>query len=109
MAFFEIPTDTVLAHYSEEVDLDGATFTLLFLFNDREGFWYLDIFDLLGARIRSGIKITTGTPLLRLVTLAIRPPGEILAIDATGEDKEAGLGDLGDSVTLTYTEEASLP
>lgn len=109
MAVLEIPTDTTLAHYSEQVELDGASFTLRFLFNDREGFWYFDLFDLLGARVRSGIKVTTGTPLLRLVANAIRPPGEIVAIDTTGEDVEAGLGDLGDTVTLTYTEESSLP
>jgi hypothetical protein len=109
MATLEVPTSTTLANYSEQVSLDGATFTLSFIFNAREGFWYLDIFDLLGNRVRSGIKVVINTPLLRLVAAIEAPPGELLAVETTGDDLEAGLTDLGDSATLIYIEAESVP
>jgi hypothetical protein len=46
--------------------------------------------------------------LLRLDQSSDRPPGEIMAIDPTGQDNEAGLEELGDIVTLTYIEEESV-
>lgn len=106
MSTLEIPTSTTLANYSEQVTLDGATFTLSFLFNAREGFWYLDIFDLQGNRIRSGIKIVINFPLLRLIASLDAPPGELIAVDPTGADLEPGLTDLGDAATLVYVEAA---
>lgn len=104
MAVLEIPTSTELALYDQEVELDAAVFAMRFAFNAREGFWYLDLDDADGNPIRSGIKLVISTPLLRLVTGETRPPGEMLVLDTTSTDTEAGLGDLGADALLLYQE-----
>lgn len=104
MATLEIPTSTTLALYRQQVELDSAVFLMSFRFNAREGFWYLDIDDVDGVPVRSGIKLVVSIPLLRLVTAATRPLGEMVVIDTTSTDAEAGLGDLGADSLLTYEE-----
>ena len=110
MATILIPTaqdDT--ANYEQQVDLDGTTYKLVFEFNVRDGFWYLDILTPTDTPIRHGIKIVSDFPLLRLITGADRPPGEAVAADPSNSGVEAGLNDLGGAVQLVYIEEVSLP
>lgn len=106
MATVIIPTSTELALYFQNVELDATVFQLVFRFNDREGFWYLDINDVEGNRIRSGIKLVVAFPLLRLIAQTPRPEGEMVVVDTTSSDAEAGLNDLGGTSLLAY-EEAS--
>lgn len=108
MATVIVPTKTDLAIYREQVDLEGVTYTLDFQYNSREGAWYFDLLDAEGTAIRPGVKVVVGVPLLRLVQGAARPAGEMLALDQSGEDEEAGLEDLGDRVLLTYAEAADV-
>lgn len=108
MAIVEIPTSTELANYRFTIELDETVFELVFSFNQRDNHWYFDVRDVEGNTLRAGIKVVTGFPLLRLDKSIDRPRGEILAVDPTAEDLEAGLTDLGDTVRLTYVEEESL-
>jgi hypothetical protein len=108
MAILTIPTSTTLANYRFSIELDEVVFELVFSFNPRDDHWYFDLYDETGTLLRAGLKAVTGTPLLRLIKSIDRPDGEILAVDPTGDDLEAGLTDLGDAVTLTYVEEVSL-
>lgn len=105
----EIPTDTTLATYVFSVELDRIVFGLRLQFNERDQSWFFDLLTAEGVPIRQGIKIVTNFPLLRLISAAERPPGEIFAIDTTGEDKRAGLADLGDQVKLVYYDESEVP
>lgn len=97
-----VPTRTDLSIYRERVDLEGLSFIVDFQFNSREGFWYFDLLDVDEVPIKAGVKVVTGAPLLRLISDARRPPGELLATDQTGEDREAGREDLGGDVLLVY-------
>ncbi len=108
MSTLTVPTRTDLGAYTFQVELDSLVYRFAFQFNDREGFWYLSIADESGVAIRSGIKVVVNTPLFRLIASEDAPPGELLAIDTTNADNEPGLTDLGESVLLTYVEEASL-
>ena len=106
MATIQIPTRTDLGLYRMEVDLEGETFRLDFQFNEREGAWYFDLADEAGNPIRSGLKVVTGFPLTRLIRDLRRPKGELVAVDTTGQSREAVLDTLGSEVVLTYVDAA---
>jgi len=109
MATRIIPTRGDIGAYFFQVELDKKVFGLAFQFNAREGNWYFDLQDALGNRIRSGVKVVSGFPFLQRVTNLNRPPGEVIAIDTTGNDLDPDLADLGSKVLLAYEEEVSLP
>lgn len=110
MATVNVPTRTSPLEYREQVTLDGIVFTLLFTYNLREDFWYLDLLDSSDVPVKQGIKLVTGFSLLRLVAdTTIRPPGGLVAVDPTGQDREPGRETLGTDSILIYIEEADLP
>lgn len=108
MATLRMPSRTDLAYYDMTVDLDGVTYAMTFRFNGRDGYWYMDIADIDGVPIRSGIRVVLGADFLRLLRDQRTPPGLMAALDGTGRGLEAGLEDLGRSVLLLYVESASL-
>jgi hypothetical protein len=108
VAVFTIPVRADLAIHAFQTELDGAVYELGLIYNSREGFWYLTVRDEAGNDIRSGLKIATGTFLLRLVRDLRRPPGDIHPLDTTGQGLEAGQDELGEEVLLTYLDEAEL-
>ncbi len=107
MALRTIPTRTDLANYRQTVELDGVVFEMAFEFNDRDGHWYFDLGDEAGVILRHGIKVVTNFPLLRQDAQRARPPGDIMAIDPSAADFDAGISDLGGAILLTYIEEVS--
>lgn len=109
MATRIIPTRGDLGAYFFQIELDRIVFTLAFQFNQREGFWYFNILDIDGVPVRTGIKVISNFPLTRLITIQSRPPGEIIALDTTGQGVEATLESLGSEVLLAYEEAASVP
>lgn len=108
MATLRLPTRTDLVYYDMTVDLDGVTYLMTFRFNARDGFWYMDIADIEGAPIRTGIRIVLGADFLRLVRDIRKPPGLMAAVDTTGQGNEAGLEGLGRAVRMLYVESSSL-
>lgn len=108
MAIFQIPTFTDPANYQMTIDLDGTIFGLIFIYNPRDAHWRVDIEDESGVRIRSGLKLVTGWPVLNNWRAQNRPHGELIMIDPGGEDREADLNAIGQTIFLTYIEEASL-
>ena len=110
MAVVSIPTRTDLLEYREQITLDGILFRLLFKYNTRDDFWYVDLRDASDVPIKVGIKLLTGFSLLRLVAdTNIRPSGTCVMLDPTDEDKEAGQLTLGVDASLLYVEETDLP
>jgi len=109
MAIVTIPTRTDLGAYTFQVELDGAVYNFIFQFNDRESYWYFSILDESGNILRSGIKVTSNWSLLRLLIEVTAPPGVLLAVEPTDKDFDPNFDDLGDTVFLTYVEEASVP
>ena len=101
MAVSIIPTRSDIAAYFFKVRLDDVLFQLAFQHNNREDRWYLDLRTADGVPIRSGIKLVSNFPLLRLVAQASRPPGELVVIN-TVSDNDPALRDLGDLIKLAY-------
>lgn len=89
--------------YTMRVTLDGETFTLRFDYSGREDRWYLTVIDATGARVRSGMKITTNWNTLRLCQRGNRPKGILMFADPRRADAPApAFADLGRSVALYY-------
>ena len=90
-----IPTDTSLATYTFSVEIELIVFLFRFQFNERDQSWFFDILTADGDPIRQGVKVVTNFPLLARIARLDRPPGEIVAVDTTGEDRRAVIGELG--------------
>ncbi len=105
-----VQIDTLQNHpsYEQETELDGAIYRLLFRWNEREEKWYLTIKTVDGDVILS-TKIVSNWPLLRTLVHPSRPPGELVAVDVSGElGTDAGLTELGGRVLLLYYEGADI-
>ena len=68
-----------------EVSLAGDTFGLLITWNDRAGYWVLDIKDSEGDVILAGIRMVINYPLLRGYVYENLPQGEMYVV---GNDPE---------------------
>lgn len=106
MTAFLIPVSTDPA-FTQRSKLDGTEYELYFEWNERDGRWFFSISDSTGDRIASGIKVVADWPLIHRVRDARRPPGEIVAIDSTGNGEPPGRDDLGARVKIYYYDEAS--
>jgi hypothetical protein len=102
-----IPTPSDVDSFTQLTSLDGASFELRFRWNPRAAGWFLDVFDAGGEAIVLGVRIVVSWPLLRRVTHAGRPAGEIMAVDTTGGG-DPGRDDLGSRVVLKYFDAASV-
>lgn len=88
--------------------LDGIDYQFVFQFNEREGFWYVDINDVEGNPIRSGIKIVANFPLLLFCQCMVRPAGEPACLNTEDEPVDPGLEELGVDAILCYIDEEGL-
>lgn len=87
--------------------LDGKNYQASFQYNDREGFWYFDLLDDEGTAIRSGIKVVSNYPIIRLCKSTDRPPGDLMFLDTRVEPADAGLEELGEEVVFAYEESST--
>lgn len=105
-----IPNRTDLTAYTERVLLDGVSYDLEFLWNDRDNSWNMTVYDSAtavntdGSRdaIVAGIPVHVGWPLLRQYVVTNKPAGEIVALDTSGKDLDPGVNELGSRVVLVY-------
>ena len=104
-----IPTRTDLGIYQFSIELEGVIFIFRMIYNTRDASWFFDLLDIDSEPISLGVKCVTNFPLLRLVVDARRPAGELYVVDTTGEDRRAGLEDLGDGLSLVYFDSTEVP
>lgn len=109
-----------LNDYTQVTTLDGKDYLLRFMFNDREGKWYMHLHDEDDVPIVQGVKVVPGISLLRKVVDSRRPAGVLIARDLTvrevtafggGEqvlEEDPGLTDLGENVRIYYFPEDEL-
>lgn len=94
--------------YEQVTTLDGTTYRLRFIWNQRSEFWTLNLYDVEGDPIVTGIKIVNDIDLLKRQTKDTIPPGAIVAIDTNDTGVPPGLEDLGSRILLVYYEESEL-
>jgi hypothetical protein len=104
MALIIIPTSITKSNYVQNTTLDGVEYVLRFRWNQRESKWYLAIELPDETVLVAGIKVVADWPLLKMQTSELLPPGELFAVDSTGQETDPGLRDLGERVTLFYFE-----
>lgn len=111
MPFFIVPTENApaLKFFDLVVDLDGSDYQLIFRYNERENFWYIDVLDAAGNPIRNGLKCVINWPLLRRCVLESRPPGSLMVLDARTEPAETGLDNFGSLAELIYADASEIP
>jgi hypothetical protein len=97
-----IPFEPSTPFYTFACTLAGTQYQFNVRWNTRVGAWYFDLGRDDGTTIVHGIKIVLGVALGRRSTDADFPPGLIFATDTSGEDREAGLDDLGTRVVVTF-------
>lgn len=99
-----IPCRPDLTHYSLQVVLSGATHTLEFHWNTREGAWYMDVRNEdESVSYCEGAKVVIGWFLGRRSTEFRKSGlGLFMALDTSGQDKDPEIADLGDRVMLAY-------
>jgi hypothetical protein len=96
-------------HYSFQCELDGVTYTFEVIWNDRDGFWYMQVGDSTENPLVGAIKLVLGKSLLqRFPGNAALPPGFLTCVDTSGQQADAGLADLGSRVQVWYYTQADL-
>ena len=101
MAAQVFPTRNDIGRYFMRLELDGVVFGFDFRFNVRDGRWYYDLLDADGVAIRSGLKIVSNWPTLRIMTQQGRPAGDVFAVRPNGTD-DPDRDTLGVESFLTY-------
>jgi hypothetical protein len=89
--------------------LEGVQYGFRARWNARDAAWYFDIADAQQQPIANGIKIVLGCILGQ--SFSFFEPftlGNFLAIDTSGEDREATFDDLGTRVVVVYYTTADL-
>jgi len=90
-----IPTVVGSPDYTLRTRLDGREYNLRFLWNQREGRWYLNISDDSDTPIVSGQKLVCNWPLLRFYQYDKRvPPGDLRVISLSADGSPPGWEDL---------------
>lgn len=107
-----IPTRSDSPSFVETVSIGDTTYRLAFSWNEREGFWYMDISTDDDDPILLGLKLVANWELMRRFADERLPDGQILVLDQSGRDEDPGRNDLGDRVILVFAtndEIAALP
>lgn len=91
------------AYTTQRIALDGRVYTMRLAWNAYAESWFLSLADDQDEPIVTGLRVVTNWPLLRFYRYDERvPPGEIVAMDLTGNDAPPGYDELGKRVTLNY-------
>lgn len=89
---------------TQRVALDGVVYTLRIYWSQRCSCWHMDMSDVDGVPILSGLRLVTGWPLLyRYRHLAV-PPGEVYFLDLRDESGLPTLEDMGARYRLYYVD-----
>jgi hypothetical protein len=98
----EIPLRGDMPHYTFEVELEGAVYGFDFRWNERAEGWFVGMYNSRGEPLAVGKRLVVAFPLFARHKGPDFPPGMLIAVDTTGEDRDPGLNDLGSRVKLYY-------
>lgn len=98
-----VPLTSDVENFTQVTALDGTNYVFVFRWNERAQAWHFDLYTEDGEPIAMGVRVVVSWPLLRRCVSARRPPGELIAVDTTGQG-DPGRSDLGARVQLQYIE-----
>ena len=95
------------AHFTQQIALEGTTYTLEFRWNVRLSAWLMTVLDSEGVTpLLVGRRLVADYPIAQEL-VDRQPPGYFLAVDTGGPDSggdDPGFDDLGNRVQLHYVE-----
>lgn len=97
-----IPLPQAVPHFDLTVTLDGVAFTIEFRWNQRALAWFVLLYTAERELIFGSRKLVTDWSLWRQSRDARRPAGNLIAVDTTNANADAGLNDLGTRVQVLY-------
>lgn len=90
-------------HWTMDVQLSGAVYTLRGRWNTRMGTWLLDLETGDGVRLLSGVRVVLEYPLLPRWRSDAMPPGELFVVCPTGRcNTDPGRDDIGRDASLRF-------
>lgn len=105
----DLPIDQSSPWFQFSTELDQVTYGLEFLWNTREGCWYVTLRDGEGNALVSGRKVTLGSLFRKYrATQGVLPLGDIYVIDTTNSGVDAAFADLGRRVILRYVTDVEM-
>lgn len=108
MAVLTLPVRTdEHPHYEFRTQLEGRTYAFELRWNSRAPAWYLTIKTADG-EVLVATKLVVGIPLTARASDRRLFPGELIAVDTSGGQKNPARGDLGNRVQVLYYEAADL-
>lgn len=91
-----IPVAVGIPHYTMRCRLDGKDYNFEMKWNERAERWHMSIFADDETPLVLGIKVVTNWPMLRYYHYNPDvPPGELFAMDLSGDAAPPGLYDFG--------------
>jgi len=105
---FNLPIDATFSNFSQQMDLDGVSYNLTFLYNSTTLQWTISISDIDDVHIIDGLKLVLNSNLFSQYPSIGLPPGELYCIDTTEKETEINRENLGETVELIYVPEAEV-
>jgi hypothetical protein len=95
-------------HYSFACELEGVTYSFEFLWDDRDGAWYMQIGDGEENPLTGMLRVVLGKSFTSQYVNPALPPGAFFAKDTSNSNVDPGLEDLGSRVQIWYAESTSV-
>ncbi len=103
-----VPLAPSIPHYEAGLTIGTVQYRINVRWNGRMGLFFMDLMDVDGNHIRSGMAMVLGTFLGRQSASADFPPGAFMLTDTSGEGVDAGIDDLGSRVQMHYLTDEEL-
>lgn len=97
-----VPLIPSVPFYEGGLTLGTVQYRINLHWNSRMDLFFMDLLDVDGNHIRSGMAMVLGTFIGRQSASAEFPPGAFVLSDTSGEGRDAGIDDLGSRVQLYY-------
>ena len=97
-----LPIEPGEPHTQTWTVIDGTPVLFELRWNARDAAWYFDLYDQEEVRIMSGVKVVLGVHLGRQSTHPLTRKGVFVAIDLSGEARDATFDDIGTRVQIRH-------
>jgi hypothetical protein len=97
-----LPFIASISRYRFATTIENRVYLLDVRWNSRAESWYFDMLSEDETPLRRGMRLVLGAFLGVRSASDELPHGVLMAIDRTGEGREAGFDDLGDRVVVFY-------
>lgn len=94
-----LPLIPSVARYTFTTQLGDYELQFAVRWNERDAAWYFDIAAETGAPIVSGVKLVLGVALARRCLHPALTAGYLVAVDTSGQRRDAGFDDVGTPAT----------